>query len=117
MNVASAPEPAQDAASKDGPMPSAEGRVRAVIENVTPCVDAGRFAAKRTLGDEVVVQADVFADGHDALCALLLYRHEGEAQWQRTPMRALGNDRWQGELCASLGSACGITASRAGSMR
>ncbi|HEX4050282.1 MAG TPA: alpha-1,4-glucan--maltose-1-phosphate maltosyltransferase [Steroidobacteraceae bacterium] len=69
--------------------------MRAVIENLSPCVDAGRFAAKRTLGDEVAVQADVFADGHDALCALLLYRHEGEEHWQRTPMRALGNDRWQ----------------------
>ena len=81
--------------SMDGASLPREGRLRAVIENLTPCVDGGRFAAKRTLGDEVAVQADVFADGHDALCALLLYRHEGEEHWQRTPMRSLGNDRWQ----------------------
>ena len=29
----------------------AEGRVRAVIESVTPCVDGGRFAAKSIVGD------------------------------------------------------------------
>ncbi|HEY7930381.1 MAG TPA: alpha-1,4-glucan--maltose-1-phosphate maltosyltransferase [Steroidobacteraceae bacterium] len=104
MKAASVPEVAQEGASTPGPVPPAEGRVRAVIENLTPCVDAGRFAAKRTLGDEVLVQADVFADGHDALCALLLYRHESEAQWQRTAMRALGNDRWQGSfVVARLG--------------
>ena len=32
-----------------------DGRVRAVIERVTPSVDGGRFAAKRIMGDEVVV--------------------------------------------------------------
>ncbi|HTT05301.1 MAG TPA: alpha-1,4-glucan--maltose-1-phosphate maltosyltransferase [Steroidobacteraceae bacterium] len=106
MNPASAsdlahPDLAQQGASMEATAPPAEGRVRAVIENVTPCVDAGRFAAKRTLGDELVVQADVFADGHDALCALLLYRHESEVHWQRAVMHALGNDRWQGSFVVS----------------
>jgi len=42
---------------------------RVVIEAVTPSVDSGRFPAKRLLGDCVVVEADVFADGHDAVAA------------------------------------------------
>ena len=77
---------------------STEGRVRTVIEAVTPCVDAGRFAVKRTVGDRVEVEADCFADGHEQLACLLLYRREDEDAWHETPMRALGNDRWRGEF-------------------
>jgi starch synthase (maltosyl-transferring) len=73
-----------------------DGRRRVVIERVTPEIDCGRFPAKRTLGDRVVVEADVFADGHDALSAVLLHRREDEPQWTESPMRPLGNDRWQG---------------------
>ena len=43
----------------------ADGRVRAVIDAVPPCVDGGRFAVKRVVGDDVAVEADCFADGHD----------------------------------------------------
>src|SRR5438046_3429680 len=75
-----------------------EGRVRTVIEGVTPCVDGGRFAMKRIVGDRVEVEADCFADGHEQLACLLLYRREDEAAWHETPMRALGNDRWRGEF-------------------
>ena len=41
-----------------------EGRQRAVIENVTPNVDEGRFAAKRVAGDSVVVEADCRSAHH-----------------------------------------------------
>ena len=71
-------------------------KARVVIEGLTPQVDCGRFPARRVLGDTVVVEADVFADGHDAVAASLLYRHESEAQWHGMPMSFLGNDRWQG---------------------
>ena len=71
-----------------------EGRVRAVIENVAPAVDAGRYPIKRTLGEEVVVEADCFTDGHDALMCLLRWRHESEPDWREVPMQALPNDRW-----------------------
>ena len=40
-----------------------DGRVRAVIDAVRPCIDGGRFAAKRTEGEIVTVEADCFADG------------------------------------------------------
>jgi starch synthase (maltosyl-transferring) len=74
----------------------AEGRVRAVIENVAPAIDGGRFAAKRIEGDRVEVEADCFADGHDALAARVLYRREEEDRWHEAPMAALPNDRWRG---------------------
>jgi len=70
-------------------------RVRVVIENITPQVDCGRFPAKRTIGDSVSVEADVFTDGHDAVAAFLFYRHDGTAEWHGIPMSPLGNDRWQ----------------------
>ncbi|MGH8269178.1 MAG: maltotransferase domain-containing protein, partial [Steroidobacteraceae bacterium] len=70
-------------------------KARVVIEDLTPQVDCGRFPARRVLGDTVAVEADVFADGHDAVAASMLYRHESEAQWHAMPMSFLGNDRWQ----------------------
>lgn len=77
-----------------------DGRRRAVIERITPSVDGGRFAAKRIVGDAVVVEADCFGDGHDLIACLLLWRREGEAAWQETPMAPLGYDRWRGSFTA-----------------
>jgi starch synthase (maltosyl-transferring) len=68
---------------------------RVVIEDVTPRVDGGRFPAKRIVGDTVTVEADVFADGHDAVAALVRYRHRDARTWQKTPMAFLVNDRWE----------------------
>jgi starch synthase (maltosyl-transferring) len=75
-----------------------EERYRIVIEGVSPEVDSGRFPAKATIGDTVDVTADIYADGHDSLGASLLYRHNSESNWTETPMRLLGNDRWQGSF-------------------
>jgi starch synthase (maltosyl-transferring) len=83
---------------KSAPEVAADGRVRAVVEGVTPCVDGGRFAAKRVVGDEVIVEADCFADGHDVLAARILWRRDGEAQWREEPMAPIGNDRWRGRF-------------------
>ena len=74
---------------------AAKAPVRAVIEAVMPAVDGGRFPIKRVLGEEVVVEADCFADGHDELACLLLYRNDSDAAWESVPMIALGNDRWR----------------------
>src|SRR5262249_48776886 len=73
-----------------------QGRSRAVIENVKPEIDCGRFPAKRTVGETMTVEADIFADGHDALLAVLLYRKEGASTWMETAMQPLVNDRWRG---------------------
>ena len=72
-----------------------EGRRRVVIEAVTPSVDGGRFPIKRVVGDRVNVEADVFADGHDALRAMLRYRRKGASAWEETEMNLLNNDRWR----------------------
>jgi starch synthase (maltosyl-transferring) len=69
---------------------------RVVIEDVRPEVDGGRFPVKRIVADPVVVTADIFADGHDVLGAVVRFRQAQEAEWKEAPMQELGNDRWQG---------------------
>jgi len=61
---------------------------------VRPQVDGGRYPVKRAIGDEVVVEADVFADGHDAVSCELLWRYSEDKQWQRVPMEFRLNDHW-----------------------
>ena len=81
--------------------PRLDGRQRVIIESVTPEVDGGRFPAKRTVGDSVVVEADIFTDGHDSISSVLLYKHKSEAGWHEVPMEFLVNDRWTGEFTVS----------------
>ncbi len=71
-------------------------RRRAVVEAVLPQVDGGRFPIKRTEGEEVVVTADVFTDGHDQVAAVVRYRAAGDPRgaWREVPMTPLDNDRW-----------------------
>ncbi len=76
-------------------MRAEEGRSRVVIEGVRPEIDAGRFPIKRVLGEQVVVEADAFTDGHDAVSCVLRYRHERALEWSEQPMVPLGNDRWR----------------------
>ncbi len=70
-------------------------RRRAIVEGVEPCVDGGQFAVKRVVGEELVVEADCFTDGHDALRCVLQYRRESDPAWSEVEMRPLGNDRWR----------------------
>ena len=72
------------------------GRERIVIESVTPQIECGRYPVKRVAGEELVVQADIFSDGHDEVAAVLLYRKQGDQAWQEAALRRLDNDRWQG---------------------
>jgi len=75
-----------------------EGRGRVVIENIVPEVNCGRFPIKRIVDDLVSIEADVFGDGHDHVRARLLWKQEGDRDWQSTEMQSLGNDRWRGEF-------------------
>jgi starch synthase (maltosyl-transferring) len=77
------------------------GRKRVIIQKVKPEIDSGTFPIKRTVGEKVVVEADIFTDGHDALSCVLLYRKEGDANWTETPMSFLGNDRWRAEFAVT----------------
>src|SRR4051795_8488499 len=67
-----------------------------VIENLSPLVDGGRYPVKRVIGEDLVVEADIFKDGHDVVAASLRWRMVGETSWHDTPMRYLDNDRWRG---------------------
>ena len=105
----SKPEPQTESLPQDSAAPNARRRV--VIESVTPSVDGGRFAAKRAIGDEVVVEADAFVDGHDTIRCVLRWRHVAGADgahdtdgthgtsaadvWHERAMQPLGNDRWR----------------------
>lgn len=68
----------------------------AVIENLRPLLDGGRYPVKRVVGEDLAVEADVFKDGHDVVAAALKWRTLGETRWQETPMHHLDNDRWRG---------------------
>ncbi len=70
---------------------------RLAVGAVSPCVDNGRFPARRIVGDLVEVEADIIADSHDQLAVMLRWRGPGTDSaddWNETPMRPLGNDRW-----------------------
>ena len=67
---------------------------RVAISGVTPEIDGGRFAVKRVVGEYVTVEADIFAEGHDALSAVLRYRREESADWIEIPMTPMVNDHW-----------------------
>jgi starch synthase (maltosyl-transferring) len=59
---------------------------RVVIEDVRPEVEAGRFPIKRVIGEEVRVRAAIYADGHDALGGVLMYRRAGQKKWREKPL-------------------------------
>jgi starch synthase (maltosyl-transferring) len=71
-----------------------DGRSRVVVERMRPEIDAGRFAAKRIRGETLLVEVDVFTDGHDMVAGALRHRGEKESTWTEVPLVPLGNDRY-----------------------
>ena len=72
-----------------------------IIERIAPQVDDGREPVKRVVGDDLLVTADIFADGHDLLDAALLLRAEargGRGIWREAVMRLIDNDRWSASI-------------------
>jgi starch synthase (maltosyl-transferring) len=75
-----------------------------VIDALAPCVDDGRFAIKRVLGDRVRVRASLYTDGHDRAAGALLHRRAGAERWSETPLEPLGDDLFAAEFaCDALG--------------
>src|SRR3954462_4089915 len=68
----------------------------AVIENLQPLIDGGRYAITRVIGEDLVVEADIFKEGHDVVAAALKWRMVGETHWHETAMKLIVNDRWRG---------------------
>ncbi len=71
---------------------------RVVVEAVRPLVDGGRFPAKATVEEPMQVVADVIADGHDVVRAVVVWRHhddtDGAGIWHESAMESVGNDRF-----------------------
>ncbi|HUP64800.1 MAG TPA: maltotransferase domain-containing protein [Thermoanaerobaculia bacterium] len=78
-----------------------DGRDRVLIEGVKPQIDCGRFPIKRVTGESIEVEADIFADGHDSISAVLLWRRAGDHDWTEVAMEPLGNDHWTASFPAS----------------
>ena len=79
-------------------LPQVDGRQRIVIEGVYPEVDGGQFPIKRVAGESVVVEADIFADGHDSISCQVLYRSDTEPDWRAQSMHRLEIGRWRAEF-------------------
>jgi starch synthase (maltosyl-transferring) len=71
----------------------AESRI--AIESVSAEIDGGRFPAKAVAGEPMVIEADVFCDGHDVLAATISCRQGPSDAWRETPMTFVDNDRWR----------------------
>ncbi len=66
---------------------------------MSPLIEGGHFPIKRAVGEDIVVEADVFKDGHDVVSAVLKWRKRGEAKWYETAMECIdpyNRDRWRG---------------------
>jgi starch synthase (maltosyl-transferring) len=74
------------------------GRNRVVIEDVKPQIDSGRHPVCRIVGNDVVVTAAIFADGHDHLAAQLHYQRSTERRWRSIAMTPVNNDIWTGSF-------------------
>src|SRR5215475_7611926 len=72
------------------------------IAHPAPVIDGGRYAAKRTVGDVVAVQADIFRDGHEKLRAVVKYKGPGGKRWLEAPLTPLdahvAGVRWGGSF-------------------
>lgn len=77
---------------------SGMGAGRVIIEAVTPELDGGRHPIKIVVGQSVVIEADIFTDGHEKLGCDVLWRASDEIEWSRVPMAFTANDRWTAVL-------------------
>jgi starch synthase (maltosyl-transferring) len=70
------------------------------IQYPQPTVDAGRYPAKRTVGEVVEVTVDAFRDSADKIRTVVLYRKAGARRWQESGLRQLdahyNGVRWGG---------------------
>jgi starch synthase (maltosyl-transferring) len=61
-------------------------------------IDCGRYPIKRTPGEQVVVWADIFRDGHEVLGAAVRFKRPGARRWQEVPLEEVEPDRWTGTV-------------------
>ncbi len=81
------------------PLPKTSGPPpRIQVQDVSPQLDCGRYAVKRTVGDDVAVRARIFRDGHETLGAAVRFKAPGAAKWDEAPLHPVGNDWWEGRF-------------------
>jgi starch synthase (maltosyl-transferring) len=69
------------------------------IEDITPVVDCGRYAAKAVVGEHVPITAVSYREGHDALGVMAVWRGpDGERLPVRMAALGGGTDRWLGAI-------------------
>lgn len=90
-----------DLKKHDRPGPAEGGLRRVIVEGASPEIDGGRYPAKRVVGDTVVTEVDLIADGHDAIAGRVLFRPAGSSAWQVAPLAPAGNDRWRASFVAT----------------
>ena len=100
MNRADVREAPRAAAAAASDVPR-EALRRVIVERLEPQVDGGRFPVKRTIGETLVVTADVFTDGHEQVAGVLKYRHVARALWVEIPLAPVGNDAWRASFVVS----------------
>lgn len=71
------------------------GKKRVIVTNISPSVEGGKFGAKGVEGDEILITADIFGDGHDAIAASVYLQKKGEDQISEFPMKLINNDCWE----------------------
>jgi starch synthase (maltosyl-transferring) len=94
----SAPAAIASTAAADTTVDIAEGRVRAVVDAVSPSVDGGRFAVKSTAGRPFSVTAHCFTDSHDKLRVVLCWQALDASACQEVEMQAQPNDVWTAQF-------------------
>ncbi|HEX7165740.1 MAG TPA: maltotransferase domain-containing protein [Acidimicrobiales bacterium] len=73
---------------------------RIVIDDIRPRTPTGRYPAKAVVGENVVVRADIFKDGHDVLAARVCWAPSGNGKPAETRLALVnaGLDRWEGTI-------------------
>ena len=77
---------------------AAGSAARLALEAPSPTVDAGRFPARRVVGEDVPVTADLIGDGHDKFAGILRWTVPHDETVHETPLTPFGNDRWGATL-------------------
>jgi starch synthase (maltosyl-transferring) len=93
-----AKKPRKQPRAGDAATAIADGRIRAVIEAVSPVVDGGRFRAKCIAGEPVRIGAHCFTDGHDRLSAVVRWQAVDEPDSYEVEMTAQVNDVWSAQF-------------------
>jgi starch synthase (maltosyl-transferring) len=71
-----------------------QNQERVVIENISPSIEGGIYAIKTIANQEIRIEADILADGHDVLRAVVKFKNISDKKWQEVDLSPTENDRW-----------------------